>query len=80
MGDYFALLLKDKRVRITAVVGAVALVLAVVCGIVGGKILLSVAIYGLLPILLLSFLACLGVSIIIIRNDYLERKGLRSRD
>jgi hypothetical protein len=72
---YFKALLRDRRFRILAGVGAGCLVLIVLAYLTGARWALSVAMFGLFPLFVLSILAIFAVLCLIVRADYLERQG-----
>ena len=75
VGWYLKALWQDKRFRIAAAVAAgsfAAIVLAMLSGV---RWLASVAAYGLFPIFMVSLVAIFVVFGIVVRHDYLDRKG-----
>ena len=75
MGWYLKALWQDKRFRIAAAASGgsfVAIVLAMLSGV---RWLASVAAYGLFPSFMVSLVAIFVVFGIVVRHDYLDRKG-----
>ena len=75
VGWYLKALWQDKRFKIAAGAAAGSFAAIVLAMLTGVRWLASVAAYGLFPIFMVSLVAIFVVFGIVVRHDYLDRKG-----
>jgi hypothetical protein len=72
---YFKQLLRDRRFKIAVKVAGASLLLAVIFLVIRRPWSFAIAAYVCFPVFALSLLSTFAVLGIIVRSDYLDRKG-----
>ena len=75
MDWYLKAALQDRRFRWAGISTAGAILVLVGMFLIGTPWATKIALFGVFPILVLSVLGMFGVLGLVVRNDYLQRKG-----